>query len=214
MPARSRRLFGAITFGALLVCLVVCLVVFLVVCSSATARAQPALPPPKLTVAQPTVVTFSPTQGDTLGGDAFDPLGPLALQPLRLGIFSSPEPQGRAEDCTQSFSSVVEASAFGMQNALRVRLLPRLTLYGFTRGGCPRDVAMGGAITYVAPISKDVFFVLSGGAIYLPAGPGGTGIASGQIRADLMIRRSGGRAWFVGIGSTGRHTGVTFSGTF
>lgn len=60
------------------------------------------------------------------------------------------------------------------------------------------------------PVQRDVFFVASGGAIYLPQ----AGVSKGQVRGDLVLRRSGGRSFSFGIRTLRSSTAVTFGGVF
>lgn len=175
--------------------------------STGSAFAQPA---PTLTQGLP------PAQGPSIGdaaGTAGDPVGRLAFEPLRLSLMGS-QPLVPTNQCGDSFAT---ARTTG-DNQLRMgtfgtNLLggssprsPRLSLFGFSRFGCPLDGAVGTGLTFTVPLSPKVFFALSGGAIYLPA----TGAATVMGRADLVFPQKSGRSFNVGIGTRG----VSFGGIF
>jgi hypothetical protein len=162
----------------------------------------------------------------------FDRIGELALEPLRLALLGEYVP-GPTNDAgcvgSSEHAGVTGGSGFPSQRIFGMNLLggpasswrtPRLTLFGFSRGGCPLDRAAAGGLMFVLPIRQDVFFVASGGAIYLPNAPNGTpvtngtGAASAQVRGDLVFTRSGGRSFSVGVGTVRGAPAMSFGGVF
>ena len=176
--------------------------------SSGLPMVGPLLGPPR--------VTWMFTQGDANGGRG-DTLGPSSIifEPIRLALLGSAVPVGAADPgCRESVESTGAATAgvpgFAMQHAAAVRLIPKLTLFGFARGGCPLDAGAGAALVYSTPIRKDIWFVASAGILHLPhAGPGGAPVTTGQARMDLVFARPKGHSYSVGIGTRG----ISFGGT-
>jgi hypothetical protein len=165
--------------------------------------------------------------GDTTGSDGHgDPIGELALEPLRLSLLGEHVPLPTSiSDCRDGASvagSFTGGPIMAGHRAFATNLLrptswrtPRLTLFGFSRIGCARDSAAGGGLTFTLPVRKDVFFVASGGAIYLPhAGPGGRPVSSTRLGADVVLRRSDGRSYSVGVGTFRGGPMVSVGGIF
>lgn len=66
----------------------------------------------------------------------------------------------------------------------------------------------GAGLAFTMPARRDVFFVASGGAIYLPqAGPK-------PVTAPTSCCRSGGRSFSVGVGTLRSSPTVSFGGVF
>lgn len=186
--------------------------------SSATrARAQPSpTPTSAFTMLGPPHVTWIFAQGDANGARG-DTLGPSSIifEPIRLALQGSSVPGGHADPgCRDNNESTGSATASGpgypMQHAAALQLVPKLTLVGFSRGGCQLDAGIGGALVYATPIRKDIWFVASAGIFHLPhAGPGGAPATKLDARVDLVLARPQGRSYAVGVGTRG----VTFGGT-
>lgn len=178
------------------------------VTSSGVPMVGPLLGPPR--------VTWIFTPGDANGGRG-DTLGPgsIIFEPIRLSLLGSAVPVGAADPaCRESVESTGAATAgvpgFAMQHGAALQLIPKLTLFGFARGGCPLDAGAGAALVYATPIRKDIWFVASAGILHLPhAGPGGAPVTTGQARMDLVFARPKGHSYAVGIGTRG----ISFGGT-
>ena len=177
------------------------------VTSSGVPIVGPLLGPPR--------VTYLFGQGDANGAAGDSHVPSFVLDPIRLGLLAGAVPFGAADPaCGGSIEATGTATAasggFAMQHAAALQLVPRLTLAGFTRGGCSIDAAMGGALVYAAPIRKDIWFVASAGILKLPhAGPVGTSVTTSQFRADLVFARPAGRSLAVGLSNRG----ISFGGT-
>lgn len=180
------------------------------------------------TVGPPVVAPLVPGAGQdaALQPDARDA---LALEPLRLSLLARHVPHRFGEPgCTDQLEASGTATGqpgfplmgaaalgipvFGRRASWRT---PRLTLSGFSRGGCAYDAAVGGGATLTIPLTKTVFFAWGGGAIYLPkAGPGGAAVYEGSVRADVVFQRPGGGAFMVGVGAIGGGPRVSVGGVF
>ena len=173
----------------------------------------------------------------TLGGDSRrgfgttgDALDVLAMQPLRLGLTTGYVPQRLGDsllpncrDAPAYAGAATGMSAFPGQQAIGLRVFgpppswserralaaPRLTLFGMSRIGCAPESAMGGGATLTVGLTKDTFFVLSGGAIFLPQAVDAPKHEI-QARADVVMKGDNGRAYSVGVGyhNGGPHVGV------
>jgi hypothetical protein len=175
--------------------------------AQSTPMVGPTLGPPR--------VTWLFGQGDANGGRG-DTLGPgsIIFEPIRLSLLALAPPVGAADPaCAGSVESTGTATAgvpgFAMQHAAAVQMIPKLTLYGFSRGGCQLDAAAGGALVYATPIRKDIWFVASAGILHLPHAAAGRPVTTGQARMDLLFARPKGHSYSVGIGTRG----ITFGGT-
>lgn len=162
--------------------------------STPVARAQPAPTPGPPTV---TWLKLRPP-GDATGlGGPGDRADELALEPLRLGLTGDVFPRGLWEPNCGDRGGI---APFASAQATAIRLVPHLTLFGFSRGGCAIDGLVGGGIAYVKPVSPGVHFALSAGALLVPHGTlGDKPVSRTQARANLIFNRPGGRSWSVGI---------------
>lgn len=151
-------------------------------------------------------------QGDA-NGDALDPTTALAIEPLRLDLFGRflPTPLDATSGCLDQMSDVKTGGlAWPAMRAKAIPVFgasswsaPKLTLFGFSRSGCTLDGALGGGVTLTLPIRRNVFFVGSGGAIFLPVtGPRGASASDQAVRGDLVIRGANGTSVNVGVGMT------------
>jgi hypothetical protein len=193
---------GAVVFGA-------------IIGASGPARAQVvALPVVTPLVGPPQVAWLGPA-GDASGasGSALTPS--FVLEPLRMALTGTAVPTGRFEPgCGEHVEATGTATAgvpgFAMQHATSLQLVPKLTLFGFSRGGCAIDAGVGGGVAYATLLRKDIWLVASAGILHLPhAGPGGASITRFDVRADVVFARPKGRSYTVGVGTRG----VTFGGT-
>jgi hypothetical protein len=168
----------------------------------------------------PPRVTWLFTQGDANGGrgDALG-AGSLLFEPIRLQMLGSAGPSGGGDpacrDNTVESTGTATAGVpgFAMQHAAALQLVPKLTLFGFSRGGCP-NTAAGGAVVFAQPIRKDVSFVAGAGILHLPhPGLGAPAVTSGQAHMDLVLARPQGRSYSVGVGVRSGVTSLLFGGT-
>lgn len=169
-------------------------------------------------------VTLAPPHLTWLGltGDSIDPassgVGAAPLIPLRLGLTAFAPPVG------QSFPGC-GYSVIGSRQAFAITLIPHLTLFGFSRIGCPVDSVIGGGLVYEKPITRTVSLVMSAGAIYRPGNLGGlAGVPLPElqpvrgvdlrpdVRADILWNR--GHAGSLSLGVSLLTKGVTFAGAF
>lgn len=192
---------------------------------STAARAQNLRPPPIVgpIVGPPAVTWLGITgAGDASGSDGSGSSASPALEPIRLGLMGdAPAGGAAAGPCESNDARSFEASTSPttpFQSAYGVRLVPRLTLFAFSRGGCVFDGAAGGALVFVQPLAPKVSLVLSAGAIYLPHyGTGGSHGVATQARADVVFQRPEGRTLSVGIATPRNGSGsprLTFGGIF
>ncbi|MBX3187149.1 MAG: hypothetical protein KF819_09045 [Labilithrix sp.] len=184
-----RRFVGAWMFGAALG-------------GAAPARAQ-ALPMVGPVYGPPRVSWIGPP------GDASGTPGATEaiLEPIRVGLVSMTRPIVREPGCdaVESAGSATATSAgHARQYASAIQLVPRLTLFGFSRAGCPLESSIGAAAVYAVPVRRDIFLTGSAGLLYLPHnGPGGSGVRRMQLRGDVVFTRPGGRSISVGVGFSG-----------
>jgi hypothetical protein len=197
-------------------------------CFAALFVPAPALAQPATTTGRPRVTWIQPARpGDATGSAGSpDPMGELALEPLRLSLFGQHAlvPTGQcgdqeAETRTAATGGLRRMAAFGTNllggSSWRS---PRLSLFGFSRMGCALDAAAGVGMTFTVPLQKNVAFTLSGGALYLPvtnpglSNPAGAPVRSGTVRAGVVFRRPNGGSFNVGVDTLIR--GFTFGGSF
>jgi hypothetical protein len=193
--------------------------------TGSAARAQNLRPPPIVgpIVGPPTVTWLGITGGgDSSRSDGSGSGASSTLEPIRLGLMAdAPAGGATAGPCesndARSFESTTSPTT-PFQSAYGVRLVPRLTLFAFSRGGCAFDGTAGGALVFVQPLAPKVSLVLSAGAIYLPHyGPGGSHVMAPQARADVVFQRPEGRTLSVGIATPRNDSGtprLTFGGLF
>jgi hypothetical protein len=142
------------------------------------------------------------------------PPGFVAL-PLRLSLLGSvfPSSAGIAgEDCAANAEAAGNTSfGFPVQHTAAVVLVPHLTLHGFARLGCPLDTALGGAVDYTVPLRRNLWLDLSTGILRQPGLPFPTPVRT-ESRVDLVLTRSSGRTFSVGVSARKAFNGVTFTG--
>jgi hypothetical protein len=181
-----------------------------------------ALPPTSAVTAvpgPPPVRWFDPFHvGDALGspGDDRSMSYDAIFEPLRLSLLGphvpGPSLSGPCADSLPSAGAVTAAApGFTPQYASAVRLVPRLTLYGFSRAGCALDAAAGGGAVVAAPVvEKKVFLVGSAGYVLLPTPASGRPTVGSAVNVDAVLLRPNDKSVRLGVGTRG----VTFGGTF
>lgn len=172
---------------------------------------------PVLSTGLPPITWFHPrTTGDS-ASVASDAMGAFAFEPLRLSLLGEhalvPTNQcgDQFVDARVGGSPLLRMGTFGANlvggSSLRS---PRLSLFGFSRMGCALDGAAGAGFTFTLPITRQVAFATSAGAILVPGAPAGSERSSGGVRMGVVFRGSSGRSFNVGIGNRG----MTFGGRF
>jgi hypothetical protein len=136
-----------------------------------------------------------------------------AMAPLRMGLVSDVWPMAHAfPGCSDGADAAASTrSGFMVERAAAMRIVPRLTLVGFSRTGCAMDAAVGGGLVYARPLTKTTWLVASGGGVLLPHGsPTTQALPRVDLRADVVIKGEADRTWSVGVGLRG----VRFGGFF
>ncbi|AKV04437.1 hypothetical protein AKJ09_11100 [Labilithrix luteola] len=130
-----------------------------------------------------------------------------ALDAIRLGLYAqAPVLGGMFAECRSAGPSIEQTAG--------IRLVPQLTLYGFSRSGCAIDQAVGGALVFTLPVSRTVSLSLSASQLYVPNAVLGVPKNQTQIRADATFALPEKRSLSLGV-STGRGSPrVTFGGVF
>ncbi len=187
---------------------------------AARARAQGPIPssshvsPPFGTIAPPPASGGSPLlalSGEPTG-DPGKLVGYFASAPLRLSLQIQVFPIGALFDgCgTRSDAAGNVTGEIPAQHYALLRLTPNLVLHGFSAGGCPIDGAIGGGITYSAPIKPSLWLVAGAGLYSTPAQLRGATVVHSDFRLDLVKKINDTRSLSVGVG---RH-GLSFGGAF
>ena len=118
-----------------------------------------------------------------------DLLPELLLEPLRLSLTGGIFPVASAYPQCDTRGDDAGNSEHGMplQRAAFLRLSPRLTLHGFSSGGCPIDAGLGGGVTYAVPLRPSLWLV-AGAGIYSVPGRNDVLAArnAAQVRLDLV----------------------------
>jgi hypothetical protein len=186
----------------------------LVTGAAATAHAQslPMVAP----VYGPPRVTWIGPPGDATGAAAPPQ---LVLEPIRSDLIGMTRPAHREPGCAEAAPSTGSATAatsgHPLQHVVALELVPRLTLFGFSRAGCALESSAGAALVYAAPIRRNIFLTGSAGILHLPHnGPGGSNVRHWQLRGDVVFVRPEGRSYSVGVGVSGARTTLTFGGIF
>jgi len=172
---------------------------------AATGRAQ-ALSPAGPTLPVPMLSTGDPPRG---AGSQLSPR--LVSMPLRLSlqpVLLPVEPPSTSQPCeSREEPSGNTFHGFPLQGYASLRLIPQLTLHGFTNLGCPTNGGIGTAVTYTATLRPDIWLVVGAGAYAIPHAQVGAP-AQYDFHVDLMTRGHDDRVWSVGLG----RKGVTFGG--
>jgi hypothetical protein len=144
----------------------------------------------------------------TLGEPTGQPgtLSPYAAStPLRLSLASGVFPIAsalpacgtREGNATGNF-----INGFPVQRYTFVPIGSRLVLSGFSTVGCPIDGAIGGSITYAAPLRPDLFLVAGLGIYGLPRYAPPT-LPQRDLRIDLVRKLDHDRTIGIGVGLRG-----------
>ena len=89
--------------------------------------------------------------------------------------------------------------------------MPHLTLYGFSRGGCAVDGALGAGAVAPFAIARRTWLVGSAGVSLLPQnGPAGSSVTRSHASVDLLFERPSGRTVTVGVSTRGLTVGGNF----
>ncbi len=129
-------------------------------------------------------------------GDQGEPSYDQRFEPIRRGMLADYPAGGAAEGPCENREGGTgqwrlfdpRMSATTSYHTLRsTSLAPRLSLVGFSRGGCPLDGAAGGALVFAQPLPRAYSLLLSAGAMYAPHyASGGRGVVDQQARIDVV----------------------------
>jgi hypothetical protein len=159
------------------------------------------------------------------GGDDLNlhaPRSSALFAPLRLSLTSGLFPVAPVlPGCdSRTDASGNSVNGFAVQRYSVLRLVPGLTLHGYSSAGCAVDAGLGGALTYHAALSKDWWLVPSVGMYTLPT-PGGatTPLVTSSARVDVMKQLDWGGTLHFGVGlrhrvGQGLTDAVSFGGSF
>lgn len=171
--------------------------------------------------AQPGPLIIKPLSArtDTQSTDTLtlDPATRAAIEMTRLSLDATvPDLTGSVgSECGTEGASPTAARWFTTQGATGVRLVPSLTLVGFTQHGCRYDSRVGVVMTYATPITRTVSLTLGSGILYLPnALVQPSNRMRGGGRADVVFELPKNRALSVGVGVFGGRTTVNVGGLF
>ncbi len=79
------------------------------------------------------------------------------------------------------------ATTTSFQSMRSMSLSPRLSLIGFSRGGCALDGVAAGALVLAQPLPRGFSLLLSAGAMYAPHyGSNARGVFRQQARLDVV----------------------------
>ena len=161
----------------------------------------------------------------TVRGDDLTPHGPRAsalFAPLRLNLTSGLFPVAAVlPNCdSRTDASGNSLNGFATQRYTFLRLIPALTLHGYSSAGCAVDAGIGAGLTYSAALSKDWWIVPSIGMYGLPS-PGGARVplVTSAARVDVVKQLDWGGTLHFGVGlrhrvGQGLTDAVSFGGSF
>jgi len=180
---------------------------------------------PAQQTAAPLVPIVTPLRGDDLFASRNGPAVGATFAPLRLtltgGLFSQANAFSGCD--ARADASGNSINGFALQRYSFLPLTPQLVLHGFSLSGCAVDAGMGGGVTYLVPLRKDLFLVTSAGFYALPSPGGGrSAFATSAARVDLVKQLAWGRTLSVGLGtrsgsgqfSSGQFSALHFGGSF
>jgi hypothetical protein len=172
--------------------------------SLGSSTAWPLAPNPQLA---PRTLLFS---GEPTGAPGLSPW--VASTPLRLSLSSGFVPLASMfPNCaTREEASGNSFHGWPVQRYTLLPLTPNLVLHGFSSGGCPIDAAVGGGVTYAAPLSKPWWLVAGAGVYGASPYTGVPARSRGEVRVDLVNAKGDGRSLTVGVGSRGVSIGGTW----
>ncbi len=152
----------------------------------------------------------SPGEPTATGGTAAPSFVALPIELSLLGTVFPVLNGQLGQDCTQQAeASGNQVQGFAMQRAVILPLAPRLSLHGFSRGGCALDAGLGGAASYTLPLSDRLWLVSSVGLFAQPVLPSSSRVTT-DARVDLMMNPSSSHPFSIGVGT--RQRGFTFTG--
>jgi hypothetical protein len=145
-----------------------------------------------------------------------------AFMPLRLSLTGGLFPIGSVlSGCaSREDGSGNSINGFPIERYSYLRLFPRLTLHGFSSGGCAVDAGIGGGVTYATPLGKKFWLVSSVGFYALPpADSAMSAVVTSSARLDLVKQLPAGHVLSFGMGTRNRtgaalFNAVSFGGNF
>ena len=145
-----------------------------------------------------------------------------AFTPLRLSLAQGLFPIGdKLPGCdSREDASGNSINGFPIERYSYLRLTPRLTLHGFSSGGCLVDAGIGGGLSYSSPLGKNLWLVSSVGFYGLPpVDPVLSAVVSTAARVDVVKQLPTGHYLNVGLGTRNRtgaglFNAVSFGGNF
>ncbi|MET0790065.1 MAG: hypothetical protein ABW061_00965 [Polyangiaceae bacterium] len=145
-----------------------------------------------------------------------------SFTPLRLSLSAGLFPiESRFPGCaSREDASGNSVNGFPVERYSYLRLTPRLTLHGFSNGGCAVDAGLGSGLSYATPLGKNLWLVSSVGFYALP--PPDTALSavvSTSARVDLVKQLPAGHVLSFGLGTRNRtgaglFNAVSFGGNF
>lgn len=145
-----------------------------------------------------------------------------SFTPLRLSLSQGLFPIGNTlPGCaSREDASGNSINGFPVERYSYLRLLPRLTLHGFSSGGCSTDAGLGGGLTYQTPLGNKWWLVSSVGFYALPPPDSAmSAVVSTSARLDLVKQLPKGHVLSFGMGTRNRtgaqlFNAVSFGGNF
>jgi hypothetical protein len=114
---------------------------------------------------------------------------------------------GHRADATSCFDTGAGAAGrwAGTSHGNEVRLVPRLTLVGFSGAGCAGNAGVGATLVYVVPLAPKLSLPLSIGVAYMHRSGafGNRSFVTPSARADLLFKLPEGRRLDLGFGTAG-----------
>ncbi len=134
--------------------------------------------------------------------------------PLRLSLTQGLFPiESKILGCdSREDASGNSLNGFPVERYSYIRLLPRLTLHGFSSGGCPVDAGLGGGLSYASPLGKKLWLVSSVGFYALPPPDMSmSAVVSTSARVDLVKQLPAGHVLSFGLGTRNRSGAASFN---
>jgi hypothetical protein len=142
---------------------------------------------------------------------------PLQLS-LKQGLFAA---GSTLPNCaSREDASGNSINGFPVERYSYLRLTPRLTLHGFSSGGCAVDAGLGGGLTYAAPLGKKLWLVSAVGFYALPSiDLAASAVVSASARVEVVKQLRAGHVLSFGMGTRNRtgaapFNAVSFGGNF
>lgn len=164
----------------------------------------------------------SPVPADDGLGERGALLPVSSFTPLRLSLSQGLFPVGSTlPGCaSREDASGNSVNGFPIERYSYLRLFPRLTLHGFSSGGCSVDAGLGAGLTYQAPLGNKWWLVSSVGFYTLPPADSAlSAVVSTSARLDLVKQLPAGHVLSFGMGTRNRtgaalFNAVSFGGNF